>query len=137
MEIIYIEDEWLDETDVVELYDNVSWKLYTKEPKKLMDGINNSLFHISAWNDNDLVGFIRVVGDGNTVVLIQDVLVKKSFQNNGIGKALVSRVLKKYNDIRQKFVITDYEDPKYVKYYEALGFSTIDKSQMVALTIVK
>ena len=54
MEIIYIEDEWLDQTDVVELYDDVCWKAYTKEPKKLMDGINNSLYHISAWNDNDL-----------------------------------------------------------------------------------
>ena len=46
-------------------------------------------------------------------------------------------VLKKYKEIRQKFVITDYEDPKYVKYYESLGFSTIDKSQMVALTLAK
>ena len=68
----------------------------------MKDVIDNSLSVITAWENNKLIGLIRVIGDGYTVVYIQDILVHPNFQNKNIGTQLMTRILNKYKDVRQK-----------------------------------
>ena len=42
---------------------------------KLKNAINNSLKVLTAWDDEKLVGLIRVIGDGYTIIYIQDILI--------------------------------------------------------------
>ncbi len=53
------------------------------------------------------MGLIRVVGDGHTVILIQDILVCPQYQRQGIGTKLIQAVLKKYAHMRQIQLATD------------------------------
>lgn len=54
------------------LYESAGWFDYTEDLEKLEDAFKNSLKIISAWHEEKLIGLIRVVGDGLTIIYIQD-----------------------------------------------------------------
>ena len=85
-------------------------------------GYKNSLLVLAAYEGDELLGIIRVVGDGYTIVFIQDILVFPSKQREGIGTALIKAVLEKYSDVRQIELTTDNTD-KTVSFYKSLGFT--------------
>lgn len=121
----------LAESEVINLYEDAGWTAYTKEPQRLIQAINNSLEVLTAWENERLIGLIRVVGDGLTIVYIQDILVLKSYQRQGIGRALMTRMLEKYKEVRQKVLLTD-DSPTVREFYESLGFQSCDKGNLVA-----
>jgi GNAT superfamily N-acetyltransferase len=86
----------------------------------------NSLLIITAWYDDKLLGAICIVGDGYSIIYIQDILVLKTYQHMGIGSKLITEALNKYKDVYQKVLLTDNE-PKTKVFYEKMGFSTCDK----------
>ncbi len=60
---------------------------------ELEQGYRNSLLVLAAYENDVLLGIIRMVGDGFTIVWIQDILVLPSRQRQGIGTALLKAVL--------------------------------------------
>jgi ribosomal protein S18 acetylase RimI-like enzyme len=76
---------------------------------------------LAAYQNEELLGIIRVVGDGFTIVFVQDILVFPQKQRQGVGTALLKAVLAKYPDVRQIELITD-NTPKTVAFYKSLGF---------------
>lgn len=87
----------------------------------LEQGYKNSLLILAAYENDELLGIVRVVGDGFTIVFVQDILVFPEKQRQGIGTALVKAILDRYSDIRQIELITD-NSPKTVAFYKSLGF---------------
>lgn len=110
---------------VLDLYHDAEWVSYTENEEKLIRALNHSLCVITAWEDTDLVGLVRAVGDGETILYIQDILVRKSHRRNGIGRRLIELLLSKYPDVRQKVLLTG-DDPDTRTFYEHIGFSAID-----------
>ena len=49
---------------------------YTDDPTALRNGFANSLLTLAAYEEASLAGLIRVVGDGYTVVLVQDTAIE-------------------------------------------------------------
>jgi len=131
MNIQYFENKALSQTEVLYLYNNVNWKACTKQPEILMQAIQQSLYILSAWDENTLVGLIRVIGDGYTIIYIQDILVMNTYQRRGIGKILVDKVLAKFAHVRQKVLITDNE-AKTKAFYRSIGFQSVDEQNIVA-----
>ncbi|WP_082330620.1 GNAT family N-acetyltransferase [Companilactobacillus heilongjiangensis] len=121
----------IDTKDLKQLYSSVKWFAYTHDLETLQKAINNSLLVITAWNDDQLVGLIRVVGDGYTILYIQDILVHPDFQNKNIGTKLMTMTLTKYKNIRQKVLLTE-EAPNVRHFYEKFGFVSGDKGSTVA-----
>lgn len=72
MNIHYSENQTLNAENVKALYEDAQWTLYTKDMPRLMQAIDQSLSVITAWDRDRLVGLIRVVGDGLTIIYIQD-----------------------------------------------------------------
>ena len=52
------------------------------EVKKALDG---TLFAVSVYEDNELIGLGRVVGDGGITFVVSDIMVDKKFQRRGIA----------------------------------------------------
>lgn len=58
---------------------------------------------ITVWHEQQLIGLIRSVGDGETILYIQDLLVHPAYQNKGIGTQLIEKMVQAYPKVRQKF----------------------------------
>lgn len=87
----------------------------------LKNSYANSLKILGAYNNEKLLGIIRVVGDGHSVVLIQDILVYPEYQRQGIGTALLKQILQEYKQVYQKHLLTENTE-KAIQFYKSLGF---------------
>lgn len=71
------------EPEILGLYRSVGWTNYTDNPDMLKNAYANSLKILGAYSDKQLLGIIRVVGDGCSIVFIQDLLVFPEYQHKG------------------------------------------------------
>ncbi len=110
------------EEEILRLYSEVGWTAYTKNMPALRQGFKNSLLTLAAYENDELLGIIRVVGDGFTIVFVQDILVFPKKQRQGVGTALLKAVLKRYANVRQIELATD-NTPKSLAFYKSLNFS--------------
>jgi ribosomal protein S18 acetylase RimI-like enzyme len=125
------ESSYLDAEVVKALYDDAKWTSYTIDMPRLMEAIQCSLKVITVWDNDKLVGLIRAVGDGKTIIYIQDILVMRAYHNSGIGSQLLTMLLSMYPDVRQKVLLTN--DAADVRaFYEKNGFSSCDKGDLVS-----
>lgn len=118
---ITIKEYRFDPEETLRLYESVGWTAYAAKPEKLQRAFENSLSVLGAFDGEKLLGIIRAVGDGETIVFIQDLLVFPEYQRKGVGRALMSAVLEKYRGVRQIELATD-DVPETVGFYKALGF---------------
>ena len=112
------------EDEIQTLYAAVGWTAYTEDLPALERGFQNSLLVLAAYEDGELIGLIRAVGDGATVVFVQDLLVAPQKQRQGVGTALLKAVLDRYSNVRQLLLTTD-NTPKTIAFYKSLGFSDL------------
>lgn len=109
------------EEEIVSLYRSVGWTNYTDNPDMLRNAYANSLKILGAYADDTLLGVIRAVGDGHSIVFIQDILVFPKYQHQGIGTALISEILRTYQNVYQKALLTD-DTEKTLRFYRSVGF---------------
>ncbi len=107
--------------EITALYTAVGWSAYTEKPDTLREAFRNSMLVLAAWEGEKLTGIIRAVGDGCTVIFIQDLLVLPEYRRRGIGSALLKSVLDRYPRVRQIELVTD-NTPGTVAFYRSLGF---------------
>ncbi|CAM3120289.1 GNAT family N-acetyltransferase [Leuconostoc gasicomitatum] len=129
--ISYKETKELSNNDLKKLYLSVQWFAYTDDMGTLKQAISNSLAVVSAWDNDKLVGLTRVVGDGSTIIYVQDLLVHPEYQNKRIGTIMLSMILDKYKQVRQKVLLTD-DEPIVRNFYENNGFISADQGNTVA-----
>ena len=108
--------------EIKRLYSEVGWTAYTENMPALEQGYKNSMLVLAAYENDEMLGVIRAVGDGFTIVFIQDFLVFPVKQSQGVGTALLKAVLDRYPNVRQIELATD-NTPKAVAFYKSLGFS--------------
>lgn len=131
MTMVFKEEKYIDKNGLKALYEDVEWYAYTKDIDQLQQALLNSIYVLSAWENDQLIGLTRVVGDGLTILYIQDILVMNSHQNRGIATDMMNHVLEKYKDVRQKVLLTE-EAPDVRHFYEKNGFQSCDKGTLVA-----
>ena len=56
------------------------------------EGLSNSAFLISAWDEDRPVGIARVISDRGYIYLIVDVIVNPDYQGQGIGRHMVEEI---------------------------------------------
>lgn len=121
MEISIKEYSEYNEKEMLDLYNSVGWTNYTNHPEMLKNAYAHSLKSYGAYADEKLVGIIRVVGDGYSVVFIQDLLIYPEYQRKGIGTVLLQHILQEYKDVYQKHLLTENTE-KTIQFYKSLGF---------------
>lgn len=114
------------EKEILKLYTSVGWTAYTDTPEVLKRGFRNSLLTLAAYDGDQLLGLIRTVGDGETIVYIQDILVSPEHQRTGIGTALIQAVLERFKEVRQIVLATDHTQ-KTISFYESQGFAQMTR----------
>ncbi|MBC8591155.1 GNAT family N-acetyltransferase [Wansuia hejianensis] len=135
MNMIKIKEDIIPEIEeIMNLYEDAEWYAYTKDRIRLKNAIDNSLKVLTAWNNHKLVGLIRVVGDNHTIIYIQDILVLKEYQGQGIGSKLLNLILEKYKSIRQIVLMTD-NTKETISFYKKNGM--VDTAEYNGVAFVK
>ena len=113
------------------LYDAVGWGSYQKKISE--KALTNTIYSVSVYDDDAIIGFGRLIGDGICFLYLHDVMVDPRYQNNKIGTQIMNKLLDKVNQIK-------LENP-YVrvylgaskgkeKIYEKFGFITREKANL-------
>jgi ribosomal protein S18 acetylase RimI-like enzyme len=111
----------------------INWVVQDEE--KLEKAFSLSWGWITARNEKDeLIGFTRILSDGMRHAYILDVIVHPSYQNKGIGTALMTEVM---NILREnRLVPTLVSVPGKEEFYRKFGFKEQDEG-MTAMCIRK
>ena len=110
--------------DVLHLYQAAGWTNYTNQPQMLEQALSHSLVIYLALDGDAVVGLIRLVGDGFSSVLVQDLIVLPSYQRQGIGRSLMKEALEDYKDAYQVQLVTDQTE-RTLGFYRSMGFETL------------
>jgi ribosomal protein S18 acetylase RimI-like enzyme len=100
---------------------SVGWGTYERQ---LIDkALQNSLFSICALADNNLIGMARIIGDGGLVYYIQDLIVLPQYQNKGIGRMLMDKIMEYFQaHASHRSIIGLMSAKGKEKFYENYGF---------------
>lgn len=118
--------------------DNVNWEalshlykiapLGNKKPEDLKTVFTNSRYKCFVYDDDKIVGVGRALADGVDVSYIADVAIHPEYQGQGIGKAIVNKLVefsKGYNKILLFASIG--KEPFYAK----LGFDKMNTAMAI------
>lgn len=84
-----------DKNEYFSLFETTGWnKEYQFNKEQLYEATNRSWYLISAYDNDRLIGFGRIISDGIFHALIIDLIVLPNYQSKGIG----SNILKKLVD---------------------------------------
>ncbi|MBE6878410.1 MAG: GNAT family N-acetyltransferase [Ruminococcaceae bacterium] len=63
-----------------------------KDVEKARIAMKNSLFAVSVYDGDKLIGSGRIIGDGGVSYAVTDIMVDKEYQNRGIGEEIMNRI---------------------------------------------
>ncbi len=122
MNITYKSIKDLPNQQLYKLFVSVGWANESTTTQSMIDNFNkpfiNSTIVISAWDNDLLVGCVRVLSDKMFRSVIYDLAVLPEYQGNGIGKELVKKCREQYPN-SEWLVGTTTERASF---YENLGF---------------
>ena len=118
---LFLREQWADymELDDVEFYLEVA------------------LYVVTAWREDEIIGFARLEGDGRISVEISDVLVRSDFQGRGIGTELVRRLVEHIRRLDPYYIQVDPIGDREVHLYEKFGFREMPGSRQMELRTLK
>lgn len=123
MNICYSENKNFKATDIKELFSSVNWSS-ADYPERIVQGLKNSQYVISAWDGEKLVGLVRALSDGSTVAFLHYLLVRPEYQKYHIGSALMESIMKKLSDTLYVKIMPS--DPATIGFYKRFGFEQQD-----------
>ncbi|WJE50449.1 GNAT family N-acetyltransferase [Bacillus cereus] len=106
---------------IFDLYDSVGWNNYLKLSKEqLHHALTQSTFVISAYDNDQLIGTGRIISDGIINAYLCGLVVHPSFQNRGIGKEIVQKLIVKCQ--KQNLHLQLICTAENIPFYEKLDF---------------
>ena len=82
------------------LYDEVKWGHY--ENKISLKSLENTFYSISVYEDNQIIGYGRIIGDTICFLYIQDIIVIPKYQNQKIGTMIMNKLLEKIKEVKNE-----------------------------------
>lgn len=118
MKIIYSDSKEISKNQLESLFKSLDWKS-ANFPNELHEAMKNSHSVVTAWSEGELVGLVNALSDGVMTVYFHYMLVQPNYQNQGIGKNMLDKILNKYQGYNNKLLIS-YENAE--PFYEKAGF---------------
>ncbi len=105
------------------LYNSVGWGAY--DNKITQKSLDNTFYSISVYDDNQIIGYGRIIGDSICFLYIQDIMVKPEYQGNKIGTLIMNKLLEKISQIKKEnpnLRVYLGASKNKEKFYENFGF---------------
>lgn len=122
---IIIEERLPDVATYQEFKRMVGWSTTSDEAAEV--GLKNSLYSVCAMLDGEVVGFGRVVGDGQVYFYLQDIVVHPDHQGKGIGRMITDDIMKYIQEHSpDKSFVGLMAAKDMARFYEQHGFKKRD-----------
>ncbi len=118
--------------NIKDLYRGEGWTAYLNDDIRLKRAFDNSLYVLGVFDNQELIGFIRCVGDGEHVVIIQDIIIDAEHKRQGLGRELMNLVFEKYSSVRWIQLNTDISDERANSFYKSLGMKKIEETGAIS-----
>lgn len=80
------------------LYDKVNWGAYDiQTTKKLLD---YTIYSVSVYENDKIIGYGRLIGDGIVFIYIRDVMVVPEKQGKHIGTQIMNKLVDKVKELK-------------------------------------
>ncbi len=122
--------EYMDQVRTI--YEEEQWSAYLNDDARLERAFAQSLYILGAFDQGRLVGFARCVGDGEHILVVQDLIVALLYRRQGIGTRLFRAVWDRYGEVRMFHVVTDLRDPVDNHFYRSFGMKKLEEGSMVS-----
>ena len=113
------------------LYDAVGWGSYDEKVSE--KALANTMYSVSVYDDDKIIGYGRIIGDGICFLYIHDVMVAPKYQNKKIGSQIMNKLLEKVNQIKiENSYVRVYlgASKGKEKFYERFGFITREDANL-------
>lgn len=120
------------------LTEQVGWG--RREDNIVREALDNTLYSISIYIDNQIVGYGRLIGDATIFIYIQDVMVLPAYQNKKIGTEIMNKLLEKiasYQKINPNLRAYLGADLNKEDFYRRFGFITRKEANLGEGMILK
>ena len=114
------------------VYEDSGWKAYLGDDEKLIRAFERSVYVYGAFDGEKLIGFVRCVGDGEHIIIVQDLIVMTGYRGRGIGKTLFQSACGKFRNVRMFALFTDTADERSNGFYDSLGMKPVERGGMTA-----
>lgn len=74
------------------LYETTGWNDKNRTKEELFQAINKSWYILSAYYDENLIGFGRITSDGRLHAFIVDLIISPNFKKQKIGSEILHRL---------------------------------------------
>jgi ribosomal protein S18 acetylase RimI-like enzyme len=108
----------VDLNQLAHLFESVGWHHRTRDPERLAQMVRGSMYGVSAFDGEKLVGFARAISDGAFNAYVSTVAVLPEYQRRGIGRKLIRRLLEGREHVQ--FVL--HAGPGAQPFYLGCGF---------------
>lgn len=81
------------------LTDKVGW--YTRDAKIVEEALNNTLYSVSIYDDDNIIGYGRIIGDKTIFLYIQDIMVIPEYQGQKVGTKIMNTLLTKVDEYKK------------------------------------
>ncbi len=123
--MVSIKNNKISANDFNYLTDRVGWG--TRDVKVVEEALNNTLYSVSIYDDNKIIGYGRIIGDKTIFLYIQDIMVIPEYQGQKIGTKIMNALLTKIDEYKKVNPnLRTYLGASKGKenFYEKFGFKT-------------
>lgn len=116
---------------VMALYEKEGWDLYTTYPQRVKPAFERSIYRLGAFEGEQLVGFIRCIGDGEFEVYVSDMIVDPAYRRRGIGRTLMECAIEHFKDVDTFALMTGLEQTENQAFYRSLGMHEYAHNRLI------
>lgn len=80
------------------LFDAVGWGSYDDDVS--MNALKNTIYSVSVYDEDRIIGFGRLIGDCFCYIYIHDVVVDPEYQSKKIGSTIMNKLLEEINRLK-------------------------------------
>jgi ElaA protein len=96
-----------------------------------MDDVDITALHFTAWNENQLIGYLRAY-HADEKIKIGRVVIHLDYQGKGLGRELMIRAVAQLQQQFSGKIIAMSAQQYLEKFYQSLGFVTVSDMYMEA-----
>lgn len=107
-----------------DLYRALGWKAGTM-PERVARAVAAPNRHVAVWDGDRLVGYARLITDGEFCLYLHEILLYPEYQRQGHGAQLMRRILEGLEHVTNKVLLADTGNPPF---YQRFGFRLVEPS---------